>query len=357
VAVKGGLAAATLGATVLALAATVTPMLLTGALAARCPQAEPMAMDGYINPFSVGQWLPARTDQGVDWVPIVPSPVVAIGDGVVTYSAIADTGWPGGAFLGYRLSGGAAAGHTVYVAEHLTGLAPVGTVVQAGQVLATALPGYPWTEWGWAAPSGPEPAVPYAGASDGSPTPGGLAFARFLETLGVRPLNDPGPGPVLPDGGGPAPGDRAGSLAAVACPGGTDTGPLSDGTISTPTDFATAVLVRLGITPNPGNVAALVAWARVEGGWGHNNPLNSTLPEPAASDLPRNRAHVKVYASMDVGVNATVSVLAEQGYAAVVAALAGSDPSAIARAVAGSPWGTPDFSAAIALPPVLQPAG
>jgi hypothetical protein len=330
--VKGGAAAAIVGATAVFLGAAVVPMVLTGAIAARCTQASE-ATAAYVDPFTVGLWLPARTDQGVDWIPVVPSPVVAIGDGVITYSATSGTGWPGGAFLSYLLTGGTAAGHTVYVAEHLAGLAHLGTVVTAGQAIATALPGYPWTEWGWATPAGPMPAVPYNGVTDGSPTAGGLAFARFLESLGVKPLDDPGPGPVLPDG-----------ATTVSC------GYTGRAAIATPADFATAVLVHLGLTPNAGNVAAIVAWERAEGGWAHHNPLNTTLPEPGASDLPGNGARVKVYSTIDVGVAATASVLSEPAYAAVVAALAGNDAFAIARAVAASPWGTPDFSPAIALP-------
>jgi hypothetical protein len=344
---KGLTLAATIGTGLAAF--TIAPMVLTGAIAARCPQADPTGTGAYVNPFTVGRWSPSRTDQGVDWVPIDPSPVVAIGDGVVTYSASVRTGWPGGAFLSYLLTGGLAAGHTVYVAEHLVDLAPAGTVVQAGQVVATALPGYPWTEWGWAAPSGPEPAVPYNGAADGSPTAGGSAFARFLRTLGVKTLDDPGPGPLLPDDG----------LAAF-CPNGTGSAQATTatgGVIATPIDFANALLARLEIAPNPGNVAALVAWQRAEGGWAHNNPLNTTLSEPGASDLPDNAAHVKVYSTMDAGVTATVSVLRERPYAAVGAALAGSDPYAVARAVAASPWGTPDFSAMMRSSGISQPAG
>ncbi len=337
---KGRAAAAIVGATAVVLGVAVAPMVLTGAVAARCPQSAATGTAQYVNPFSVGQWQPARTDQGVDWRPVVPSPVVAIGDGVVTYSATSGTGWPGGAFLSYVLTDGMAAGHMVYVAEHLTTLAAAGTVVTAGQVIGTALPGYPWTEWGWAAPSGPTPAVPYNGAADGTPTSGGAAFARFLESLGAKPLDDPGPGPVFPD-----------ANATFTC------GSASGTAIATPADFATALLARLDITPNGGNVAAIVAWARAEGGWAHNNPLNTTLAEPGASDLPGNPAHVKMYSTIDAGVAATVSVLSEQPYVGVVAALAGNDPFAIARAVAASPWGTPDFSATIGPPGVPQPAG
>lgn len=153
----------------------------------------------YVNPFRFGSWSPARIDEGVDWIPNVASPVVAIGDGVITYSSMS-SGWPGGGFITYRLTSGSHAGLYVYVAEHITGLLPAGTVVRAGQQIATALPGYPWTEWGWASPGGPEPApsAQYNGAPDGTATPGGQAFARFLISIGVTGVPDPGPGPTTP---------------------------------------------------------------------------------------------------------------------------------------------------------------
>jgi LysM repeat protein len=153
----------------------------------------------YVDPFSFGSWSPSRIDEGVDWIPNVVSPVVAIGDGVITYSSM-DSGWPAGGFITYRLTSGSHAGFYIYVAEHISNLLPVGTVVSAGQRIATALPGYPWTEWGWAAAVGQEPApsAQYNGAPDGSSTPGGYAFARFLISLGVTGIANPGPGPTTP---------------------------------------------------------------------------------------------------------------------------------------------------------------
>lgn len=153
----------------------------------------------YVNPFRFGSWSPSRIDEGVDWIPTVTSPVVAIGDGVVTYSSMS-SGWPAGGFITYRLTSGSHAGLYIYVAEHITNLLPVGSVVRAGQQIATALPGYPWTEWGWAAPSGPEPAASarYNGAPDGTATPGGKAFARFLISLGATGIANPGAGPTTP---------------------------------------------------------------------------------------------------------------------------------------------------------------
>jgi len=153
----------------------------------------------YVNPFDYGSWSPARIDEGVDWIPNSVSPVVAIGDGVVTYSSM-ESGWPAGGFISYRLTSGSHAGLYIYVAEHITNLAPVGTVVSAGEQIATALPGYPWTEWGWAAAEGPEPAPgsQYGGAADGTATAGGKAFARFLISLGAAVVENPGPGPTTP---------------------------------------------------------------------------------------------------------------------------------------------------------------
>jgi LysM repeat protein len=159
----------------------------------------PRGASGYVNPFRYGSWSPSRTDEGVDWIPNVTSPVVALGDGIVTYSSM-NSGWPAGGFIAYRLTNGSHAGDYVYVAEHITALLPVGSLVSAGERIATALPGYPWTEWGWASASGPEPApsARYSRGANGIATPGGKAFARFLMELGVTGLQNPGPGTDAP---------------------------------------------------------------------------------------------------------------------------------------------------------------
>lgn len=151
---------------------------------------------GYINPLAGEQWRLGRTDQGVDYVPDVPEPVRAIGNGVVLFSS-STTRWPGGAFISYQLTDGPKAGNVIYVAEHLTGLAPPGASVKAGATIATAWPGYPWTEWGWAACSGDLPVVQYDGAPDGTPMAGGLAFAKFMGELGAGTEMNPGPDVVM----------------------------------------------------------------------------------------------------------------------------------------------------------------
>jgi len=165
-------------------------------------------IDGYINPIKPGWFGPARTDMGVDWLPNNPNtPVLAIGDAVITYSQM-NSGWPNGScgtcggYMTYKLSAGPKAGYCIYVAENLTQMKPQGTVVKAGDQIASSQPGYAWTEWGWAkcVPPGQYggPATPYNGAADGTPMPGGKAMARFFTELGAKPLMDPGPGPDVP---------------------------------------------------------------------------------------------------------------------------------------------------------------
>jgi hypothetical protein len=156
------------------------------------------ALSAYVNPLAGERWTLARTDQGVDYYPAVPEPVRAIGAGVVVYSSTdfcPPSGWPGCGVIGYKLTAGPEAGGVIYVAEHIDNLLPKGATFRAGSTLATALPGYPWTEWGWANCQGNGPAVTYHGAADGTPMAGGLAFARFMRELGASTAMNPGPGP------------------------------------------------------------------------------------------------------------------------------------------------------------------
>ncbi|HEX8753033.1 MAG TPA: hypothetical protein VF731_06410 [Solirubrobacterales bacterium] len=157
----------------------------------------PTASAGYVNPFAKGGWSVSRTDMGVDYMPLRREPVLAIGKAEVIGSSM-KSGWPGGAFLWYRLLEGDHAGDVVYVAEHLIHLVPAGTTVFPGQQIATALPGYPWTEWGWATPGGNPRAYPCY--SDGMETNSGREMARFLQALGAKPLSRLLPGPDFPVG-------------------------------------------------------------------------------------------------------------------------------------------------------------
>lgn len=83
--------------------------------------------------------------------------------------------------------------------------------------------------------------------------------------------------------------------------------------------FAKSLLATINAPQTPANIASIEAWARREGGGGSNNPLNTTLGMPGASDF--NSVGVKNYSNMSVGIVATARTLLGGNYADVVAAL------------------------------------
>ncbi len=175
--------------------------VLAAALSAAVPVSSALAGPAphgtYINPFRAAGWQPSRTDMGVDWAPTAPLPVLAIGDAVILGSE-GHASWPGHHLIWYRLLDGSHAGDVVYVAEHLKRLAPAGETVRAGQQIAVALPGYPWTEWGWADEYGSPRAYPCY--REGKQTSSGKEMARFLMSLGATPGDPAGRGPDGPVG-------------------------------------------------------------------------------------------------------------------------------------------------------------
>ena len=150
----------------------------------------------YINPFTDPAWGPARTDMGVDWIPRHKLAVRAIGDAEILGSD-SHSDWPGHHIIWYQLVDGTHAGDIIYVAEHLRKLAPAGKFVRAGEKIGVALPGYPWTEWGWATAYGSPVAYPCY-KHDGEQTAAGKEMARFMQNLGARVYNRPGRGPSHP---------------------------------------------------------------------------------------------------------------------------------------------------------------
>jgi hypothetical protein len=151
----------------------------------------------YVNPFADPAWQPSRTDMGMDWVPIHRLPVLAVGDAVIL-GADNHSGWPGKHLMWYELTDGSHAGEVIYVAEHLKNLARPGTKVRAGQPIATALPGYPWIETGWADQYGSPRAYPCY--KEGHATNSGREMERFLVSLGALPGDNPGHGSTHPSG-------------------------------------------------------------------------------------------------------------------------------------------------------------
>ncbi len=172
------------------IALAMTSVLVAAPALAQTPGA-------YIDPFASANWQPSRTDMGVDWLPVRQMPVLAIGDAVILGSD-SHSPWPGHHLIWYRLLDGSHAGYIVYVAEHLKRMLPAGRTVRAGQRIATALPGYPWTEWGWADKYGSPRALPCY--REGMQTNSGKEMARFLQSLDATVGDPPGSGADWPIG-------------------------------------------------------------------------------------------------------------------------------------------------------------
>ncbi len=160
-------------------------------------RARPGLAHAYINPFINPAWKADRTDMGMDWLPSHKLAVRAIGDAVILGSDN-HSAWLGQHSIWYRLLNGSHAGDIIDVAEHLENLIPVGRRVRAGQQIAIALPGFPWTEWGWVDAQGFPRA--YGCYSEGVPTNSGREMKRFLMSLGAAPRDHVTAGPNRPTG-------------------------------------------------------------------------------------------------------------------------------------------------------------
>jgi hypothetical protein len=181
----------------LGLLAAATVLVLAGGSARAQTPIQHSIYQTYVDPFAADGWAPARTDMGVDWVATRPLPVLAIGDAVILGSE-SHASWPGHHLIWYQLLDGSHAGDVVYVAEHLKHLLPAGTHVRAGQKIAEALPGYPYTEWGWADAYGSPRAYPCY--HEGRQTHSGKEMARFMQALGAQVADTPGRGSDAPFG-------------------------------------------------------------------------------------------------------------------------------------------------------------
>jgi hypothetical protein len=124
--------------------------------------------------------------------------------------------------------------------------------------------------------------------------------------------------------------------------------------------WATAVLRKLGKPVNDRSVSNLVGWARAEGGHTANdaryNYLNTTQPMPGAGNTG-TQGNIKVYRSLQQGIDATVKTLRNGRYGGIIQAL-DSSPQRLAAAIDSSPWGThnPSLASIIASASGTRPA-
>ncbi|GEM_PF-254391 len=140
----------------------------------------------YENPLRAVKGLQAyRIDQGVDYGDSAPSPIYAIGQGVVTMSTT-KANWPGGGWVVYQLTAGPASGMYVYVAENVVPRVKVGQKVSASTVVATLNPGWPDMETGWAAPYADQAYAGYTNQYvEGELTAPGENFSDLLQVIGA----------------------------------------------------------------------------------------------------------------------------------------------------------------------------
>ena len=137
----------------------------------------------YINPLRyVNRW--ERTDQGVDATMPVGAPILAPCP-VKVLATIPD--WYAGQPLVYfELLNGPDAGRVQFVAEQITDIAPPGSLLQQGQVIARYAPSGTAIEYGWSTLNGVTLARATTGYEEGQVTPAGVNMRNWLNALGAN---------------------------------------------------------------------------------------------------------------------------------------------------------------------------
>jgi hypothetical protein len=137
----------------------------------------------YIDPLQyVNHW--ERTDQGVDATLPVGAPILA--PGPVKILAIIPDWYAGQPLVYFELLNGPDAGKVQYVAEQITDIAPAGTYLQQGQVIARFAPSGTGIEYGWSTLNGVTLARATTGYEEGQITPAGQNMRDWLNSLGAN---------------------------------------------------------------------------------------------------------------------------------------------------------------------------
>ncbi len=137
----------------------------------------------YIDPLQfVNLW--ERTDQGVDATMPVGAPILAPSQ--VKILAIEPDWYLGQPLVYWELLAGPDAGMEQYVAEEITDIAPPGSVLQQGQVIARYAASGTGIEYGWSTPDGVTLAVATSGYEEGEVTPAGVSMRNWLNGLGAN---------------------------------------------------------------------------------------------------------------------------------------------------------------------------
>jgi len=137
----------------------------------------------YIDPLQfVNRW--ERTDQGVDATMPVGAPILAPSQ--VKVLAIQPDWYAGQPLVYWELLAGPDAGMEQYVAEEITDIAPPGSILQQGQVIARYAAAGTGIEYGWSTPDGVTLAVATSGYEEGEVTPAGVSMRNWLNGLGAN---------------------------------------------------------------------------------------------------------------------------------------------------------------------------
>jgi hypothetical protein len=137
----------------------------------------------YIDPLQyVNHW--ERTDQGVDANMPVGAPILA--PGPVKILAILPNWYAGQPLVYFELLNGPYAGQVQYVAEEITDIAPAGSILTQGQVIARYAASGTGIEYGWSTLSGVTLARATGGYEEGQVTPAGANMRNWLNSLGAN---------------------------------------------------------------------------------------------------------------------------------------------------------------------------
>jgi hypothetical protein len=164
-----------------------------------------VATGGYVDPLAHIQSLrPERIDMGVDYSG--QGTLVAIGSGQIISTH--NGGWPGGAFIEEKLTGGEYAGKDWYFAEDITPTVQPGQTVTAGEPIGQMFEGGSGIETGWSVGDGGTTLaaslgqIPVSGDAGGWSTAAGASASRLLRSLGAPPgvMQTGGPHGTMPAG-------------------------------------------------------------------------------------------------------------------------------------------------------------
>jgi hypothetical protein len=137
----------------------------------------------YINPLRyVNHW--ERTDQGVDATMPIGAPILA--PCPIKILAIIPNWYAGQPLVYFELLDGRQAGWVQYVAEQITDIAPPGSFLQQGQVIARYAPSGTGIEYGLSTLNGVTLARATTGYEEGQVTPAGREIRAWLNALGAN---------------------------------------------------------------------------------------------------------------------------------------------------------------------------